>query len=484
MRAVAGLNWRGPAALGLICALAALIAGALLSFGGLILAAAVFAGLVIAVWLLRDFYFGFWVVIGIITLLPFAAFPVEIVFTPTFLDAALGGLIAVWFLRTASGGQSSRGAGEQGGYALSPAPPLSVAVAAFAGLTVFAFVAGFGHAPLTANVLRHFAELLMSIALFFVVIESVRDHATLEQIARAIVTAGALAAAVGIFLYVLPNETANQLLNTLRPLGYPGGDVLRFIEDNPELPERAISTSVDPNVLGGVLIMTTALTLPQLGARKRLMPTFWIALAAGLMAVCLILTFSRGAFVGLAAAAVGLALARYRRLLPLLLVAGLLLLVLPATQEYVTHFIEGLQVQDLATQMRIGEYRDALTLIGRYPVFGVGFASAPDLDLYLGVSNVYLLIAEEMGLVGLAAFLALVGILFALAWRVRRLALADARLEPVWLGLHAALAGALVGGLFDHYFFNLDFHHAITFFWLVFGLAAAASRLPNVKRET
>lgn len=479
MRTVASLHWRDPALLGLICAVIALLAGALLSFGGVILAAAAFAGLVVTIWFLRDFTFGFWVVIGLITLLPFAVFPVKIVFSPTFLDAALVGLIGVWVLRkmTEDRGQNTE----------AIAPPSSVlrlSVATFAGLALFAFIAGLSHAPLTANVLRHFTELLMGMALFFVVIENVRDHATLERVVRAFILGGALAATLGIFLYALPDETANRVLNLLRPLGYPGGDVLRYIEDNPDLPERAIGTSVDPNVFGGMLIMAAALALPQITARKRLLPGLGSFLAIGLMVVCLILTFSRGAFVGLASAAVGLALVRYRRLLPLLLIGGLLLLFLPATQDYVTHFIEGLQAQDLATQMRLGEYRDALTLIGRYPVFGVGFASAPDLDLYLGVSNVYLLIAEEMGLVGLGAFLGLVGMLFALAWRVRRSALADARLEPLWLGLHAALVGALVGGLFDHYFFNLDFHHAITLFWMVFGLAAAASQLAASEQGT
>lgn len=485
MRTVTSLQWRDPALLGLICAVIALLAGALLSFGGVILAAAAFAGLVVTIWFLRDFTFGFWVVIGIITLLPFAVFPVKIIFSPTFLDAALVGLIGVWFLRTTSGHDG--GWGVEDGRRISlrpPSPVLHLSVAAFAGLTLFAFIAGLSHAPLTANVLRHFAELLVSLTLFFVIMESVRDHATLERVVRALILGGALAAALGIFLYALPDETANRLLNLLRPLGYPSGDVLRYIEDNPDLPERAIGTSVDPNVFGGMLIMAAALALPQITARKRLLPGLGSFLAIGLMVVCLILTFSRGAFVGLASAAVGLALARYRRLLPLLLIAGLLLLFLPATQDYVAHFIEGLQAQDLATQMRLGEYRDALTLIGRYPVFGVGFASAPDLDLYLGVSNVYLLIAEEMGLVGLVAFLGLVGMLFALAWRVRHLALADARLEPLWLGLHAALVGALVGGLFDHYFFNLDFHHAITLFWMVFGLAAAASQLAASEQGT
>jgi hypothetical protein len=37
--------------------------------------------------------------------------------------------------------------------------------------------------------------------------------------------------------------------------------------------------------------------------------------------------------------------------------------------------------------------------------------------------------------------------------------------------------GALVGGIFDHYFFNPDFHHSVTLFWLVVGLATAATEI-------
>ena len=50
-------------------------------------------------------------------------------------------------------------------------------------------------------------------------------------------------------------------------------------------------------------------------------------------------------------------------------------------------------------------------------------------------------------------------------------------LEPIWWGFHTALFGALIGGVFDHYFFNLDFHHSVTLFWLYVGLAAVSTRL-------
>jgi O-antigen ligase len=141
-----------------------------------------------------------------------------------------------------------------------------------------------------------------------------------------------------------------------------------------------------------------------------------------------------------------------------------------------------LLVQDLATQMRFGEYKDALILIQRYPLLGVGFSGSPDIDTYIGVSNMYLLIAEEMGLVGLAAFAAIIVALYVAAAQVYRRVYDAGALEPIWWGLHAAVLGALVGGVVDHYFFNLDFHPSVAFFWLYLGLAAVATRL--VERQT
>jgi len=35
----------------------------------------------------------------------------------------------------------------------------------------------------------------------------------------------------------------------------------------------------------------------------------------------------------------------------------------------------------------------------------------------------------------------------------------------------------LGGGVFDHYFFNPDFHHSVTLFWLMVGLATAATEI-------
>ncbi|MCA9982040.1 MAG: hypothetical protein KDD89_14450, partial [Anaerolineales bacterium] len=116
-------------------------------------------------------------------------------------------------------------------------------------------------------------------------------------------------------------------------------------------------------------------------------------------------------------------------------------------------------------------------LITRYPLFGVGFAGSPDLDLYLGVAMVYLTIGQQMGLLGLAAFTAVIGTVLGYAFINRHIFKNDERLDPVWLGLHAAIISGLVAGIFDHYLFNLEFLHAVTAFWMLLGLATAATRL-------
>jgi hypothetical protein len=74
-----------------------------------------------------------------------------------------------------------------------------------------------------------------------------------------------------------------------------------------------------------------------------------------------------------------------------------------------------------------------------------------------------------------------IGTVFAYAFFNRRFLKKNDQMDAVWLGLHAALVGALVAGLLDHYLFNLEFHHAVTIFWLLIGLATAATRLAVAK---
>ena len=107
----------------------------------------------------------------------------------------------------------------------------------------------------------------------------------------------------------------------------------------------------------------------------------------------------------------------------------------------------------------------------------VGFAGAPDIDIYLGVANAYLTIAEEMGFVGLAIFIVFILALFGWAAQHYQAVQKDPTLAANWLGLHCGIVAALTVGIFDHYFVNLEFQPAQTIFWLFIGLALVTTRL-------
>ena len=452
---------------GIALAVLTTVIGALLGFIGPLKAVAVLLSIALAMWALSDLEHGLWGTILIITLLPFGTMPFKFVLTPTLLDLALAGVFLVYLAKWMTG-QDHR----------LFVFPATTPILAFMMLALFSFVAGSGNATLTPNLMRKFAGFILNIALVFVVADHVSSHPKLARLLRVIILGGSAAALLGLTLYFIPVDLAERALNALHIVNYPTGTVLRYIEDNPANALRAIGTSVDPNAFGGLLAIVGALVVPQLATNRPLFGCRWSAwVMFALVAVTIVLTFSRTAMAALLAAILFVIPLRNRKMLWLLVLAVVLIVVLTVAPQYSGHFSAGLQGHDLATRMRFGEYKDAFTLIGRYPFFGVGFSAAPDVDIYLGVSSAYLLLAEQMGVVGLAAFMISIAVVLGWSMQHRRAALSDPDLAPQWLGIHAALIAALVIGLLDHYFVNLEFQAAQTFFWLLVGMALAATRL-------
>ncbi len=450
-----------------VAVLAGVLTGAIFGLLGPVLAVGAIGALVVGLLMLRSIRWGLFALIGLICLLPYGAMPLDIGFRPTFIDAALVALFGVWFVRIVTGAQRT--------FDISA---LGAPILAFLLWALVAFIAGLSHASLNATVLRRFVEVLLAVFLFFMAVNQVRRVEMLERVTAVIILAGSLTGFLGVLFYILPGSLTVSILSRLAVFNYPAGPgILRFIEDDPSQPMRAIATSIDPNALGGLLVIVTAVSVVQLFSDRPVLPRRLLFPMAGLMGLSLVLTFSRGSMVGLGSALVLVGVLRYRKLFWLIALAAVLLLILPQTQAYVTRFVEGVRGEDLATQMRFGEYKDAFILISRYPVLGVGFSGTPDIDIYLGVSNLYLLIAEQMGLVGLLVFFIILGTYFLVTYRAWRQVPQGNPLEGFLLSYQGALAGALVSGIFDHFFFNINFVHLVALFWLLMGLGIAAARL-------
>lgn len=448
-------------ALGGIFALLVVLAGPVMAFGTLI-------GLAAGLYVLTSLQGALYAMFAVIALLPFANLPFDLGVTPTLLDGALGAFLLVYFLQWMSGRRR-----------LLRTTPLTPIILLFIGIMLFAFLMGLRHAPLTARVLRNVMEMVLSLLLIPVLIDVMRDPPALRRAVAALILLGGLSALVGIALWVLPDLTAEAILNRLGRLGYPVGGVIRYRETSAELlNERAIGTWIDPNAYGGFLVMVGALTAPQIFTPRPVIQRRFAVIALGLIGLALFLTDSRGSMLALAAAFAFIAALRYRKLLTVMILVGILVLFTPFGQRYVDKFVAGVRGEDVETQMRFGEYRDALTLISRYPVIGVGFSGTPEIDLYLGVASTYLTIASSAGIVGLAGYL----LVFASAYGYSRQRYAAIRehldLTDVWLGLAAALIGVLVGAVFDHFYFKIDqFHATMTLEWALLGLMVAAARL-------
>lgn len=452
--------------LGLTVGITGALIGLLLAVAGPVVAAGAIIGGLAGLYILTDVKAALYGLLFITALVPFGTLPFKVVITPTLLDTAIGAFVLVYLFQWMTGRRLQ--------LTLTPVHAL---IAAYALWLILSFALGLRFAPPTPNKLRQFAETLLAIGLTFVLVDLLRDPQVLRRMIMAFVLLAGAQAVVAIVLYILPDDLTERLLVRLARIGYPNGGVIRYIEDNPSLAERAIGTWVDPNLLGGTLAISASVVAPQIFAQRPVVRWRWLAVGLfGLICVALFLTFSRASMLALAGALFFIGIVRYRRYLPILIVAGLSLLLLPQMQIYVERFIEAFTVADLATQMRIGEYTDSLRLISQYPIFGVGFTGTPSINLYTDVASMYLIMANQIGLVGVGVFLTTMTGFFAYGWYTWRKARFDIHLDAIHLGLHAAVLAFLINSVADMYFFRLDFQPSITLTWLMIGLALSASR--------
>jgi O-antigen ligase len=461
--------------IGLVIGISAGLIGLLVAVTGPVIAVGAVLGAMAGLYVLSNVSAALYGVILVTTLIPFGTLPFKIGITPTFLDIAMGAFVLVYLAQWMSGRRQ--------GFRFTPVHPL---LALYLLWLLLCFALGLRFALPTSANLRQFTETLLSISMVFILVDLMREPKILRRLVIVVMIAIGIQALVAFILYILPSDVAERTLIRLARFGYPDGGVIRYIEDNPANAERAIGTWVDPNALGGILAITAAMIAPQVFTRRPVLPYRWLTMALlGIVALALLLTFSRSSMLAFAIGLCFIGLFRgYRRFLVMVAAGALLIILLPQTRGYIERFTEAFTASDLATQMRLGEYGDALKLISQHPIVGVGFTGTPEIDLYTNVASLYLIMANQIGLVGLTIFAVMIVSVFGYGWHARRAATQIPELEAIHLGYHAALLTALLNATADLYFFRLDFHASITSFWLIVALAVASSHLALRTRES
>ena len=450
---------RMPIAIGAAVALA-VASGVVAGMAPPVVPAAALIGVAAVIGALRFATVGVGVVVAVIALLPFGVVPVRLGVAPTFLDLATVLVWATWLARVATGRDRVRH------------PVVIGAFGLFVALSAVAYVGS--PDPIAPNeTARAFAKAMMATLSVVPVAHLASDRRAGTVISGAIFGAASLEAIAGLALYVIPRDLAYRALVALEPLGYPTGDsVIRYRPDTDIL--RAIGTSIDPNMLGVLLMVAGAIGVAALLAPRPPWPRAVSALALGPILACLLLTESRGSWLSFGAAVTVIAVLRHRRLWLVAIAGAIAVPFVPAAQRFTEHLISGLQAQDRAASMRLGEISNALTIISSSPWVGVGWGLGDrsiDLEFTRGVSNIYLALAQRSGVPALGAYVVAWVATASVIWKGLMATLRDRADDGIALGAASAVSGALASGMVDHHF--VSFPHLVSLLAIVAGVLIA-----------
>jgi O-antigen ligase len=247
------------------------------------------------------------------------------------------------------------------------------------------------------------------------------------------------------------------------------------------LQSRVFATLDNPNVLAEFLVFTIPLSLAALISSRHLPTQVFITGIIGVSVLCLVLTFSRGGWLGFVLAMLVFFLLKDRRALFMLLLFGAVgIFFLPESILERAASIGNLQ--ESSTAYRLSIWTASLRIIADYWVSGIGpglptFAMVyPYFSLAAGMAyhshNLFLQLVVEMGIMGLAAFLWMMWVFIRVglqSWRK----IQDPYLKNLLIGLIAGMAGFLLQGMTDYVWYS---PRIILTFWLMLGLMSALVR--------
>ena len=432
-----------------------------------------------------------------IVAVPFGSwFPISIsVGNLTAVDIAVALLIVLWFARMIA---LERGVTIR-------FPPLSFPFALF---IFVAFVSVTGALSLQFA-LKELAKWIEMFAVYIYVANNL-DEAKMQRALAVIFLAGLAEAAIGIYQFLFQWGPKGFLLfgSFIRAFG-------TFEQPNPFAGYLAL---ILPVALGVAISVFSSQNSVFRKSLKALITEYWLLIAACValvtMLTAVVMSWSRGAWLGVAAGLLVTVVVQSRRAFVLTSIAAFVLTfvillssinIIPdviaarfsGIADYFGVFdVRGVKVDDanFAVVERMAHWQAAWGMLHNHPLLGVGIGNyavvypdyaLPRWDDPLGhAHNYYLNVAAETGFVGLAAYLVLWAAAFWQSWRAVRGA------RGLWQSVAAGLLGMLVALSAHNMFDNLFVHGMAVQVGIGLGMMAVISsdklqmtNEPSAKRE-
>lgn len=302
------------------------------------------------------------------------------------------------------------------------------------------------------------------ILLYYLVINNVHSRLQLKRLVWGLLSSALIVALYGFYQYIF------------------GVDISAFQwvdgEQFPDLKIRVFSTMQNPNLLAGFLVTIMAVA-GGLGLKADYLPAKVVLLSiVVILGVCLIFTFSRGAWLSVLAIIGLYGLIYDRRMLWLLLILPVVMLV--GHDAVLERLCSILNPTDTSSTLRLALWESTIAMIADKPFFGIGWGAYwlvyPEYDFFVQdaavkifhAHNMYLHIAAEIGIPGFITFMAIM-------WKHIKMAhciykkTSDYWTAGLMLGFLSAIFGLAVGGLTDHVLFSIQISMVL---WLLNALIA------------
>jgi putative inorganic carbon (HCO3(-)) transporter len=388
-----------------------------------------------------------------------AAVAASVAFT-RLLPLAVGVALLFWLLRWMAFGRFSR------------RTPLDWSV----GLLVLMLPVTLWATPLPDTTLPQVLRLATGILLFYALVNWADSHQRLRWLVLGV-------AWVGLALALVATVSVDWFVNKLDFI--PAALYARFT--------TLFADTIHPNVMAGYLVIllpiAAALLLFAWGPMGRGL-RLGLAFAGLFILAILLLTKSRGAWMGFGGVILLLVALRWRRgwlLLPAFLLAGIALLALVGTGPVLDALATSSSVSGVSGREEI--WSRAIYMIQDFPFTGIGmgafgsladalypyFLAAPGSTPH--AHNLFLQVAVDLGIPGLIAWLAIFALVTGCAWQVYRRGrlLQDAWIMALGAGFLGSQLALAVHGLTDAVTWGLV--RPAPLVWALWGLAVASWNL-------
>ena len=307
---------------------------------------------------------------------------------------------------------------------------------------------------------------------YFVVLNSIQTRKQLNILTLCFVCFGVLIAFYGFYQYLNPSKFSGSWVDK---------------EMFSDIGFRVYSTLGNPNVLGEYLLLIIPFVVSYFFSVEGLLKKGFFFIVGCVLMLCLILTYSRGCWLGILFAAVIFLILLDRRFIILALL-GLAIMPFVLPETIINRFMSIGNMSDSSTSYRFYIYMGTLSMLKDYWICGVGPGTAAFNMVYPSYAydsitaphshNLFLQVMCDSGVCGILVFIAIIYRTYkTLAIGLKKAVKRD---KIFIIGSISALSGFFLQSMFDYTFYN---YRVMFIFWAVLGLSMLYANIGELRED-